>query len=114
MILDQGEKIHLITRRKFEDDVLRHFLGEIVESNDSIVRAEGYTFVFDAVKNEYMKRADIRIRVISLVDADNVINVIPETSDLERAEYIYTPEKRLIVTDHKHFRLDINEFSSKR
>ena len=41
MVIDKGEKIHIVTRRNFEGDLRRHFVGEVVEVQDAAVRIEG-------------------------------------------------------------------------
>ena len=111
MLLKPGEKIHVITRRLFEGDLRRHFAGEIVAADDRAVRVKGYTFVFYPTRNEYVRRPDLRERIVVLADADNIINVIPENVNLEDLAYRPSEENRLVVTDHRSFYLDINEFS---
>ena len=111
MLLKPGEKIHVITRRLFEGDVRRHFAGEIVATNEAIARVKGYTYVFYPGPNEYVRRPELRERIIALADAGNVINVIPEDVNLEQLVYRPSEQNRLVVTDNRSFRLDINEFS---
>lgn len=38
MILKTGEKIHVITRRNFEGDMQRRFIGEVIEARGSLAR----------------------------------------------------------------------------
>jgi hypothetical protein len=111
MLLNPGEKIHVITRRLFDGDIRRHFAGEIVSANESIARVRGYTYVFYPGANEYVRRPELRERIIALADAGNIINVIPQDVNLEELVYGPSKDNRLIVTDHKSFSLDINEFS---
>jgi hypothetical protein len=114
MLLKPGEKIHVITRRLFEGDPRRHFAGEVVAANESIARVKGYAFVFNPGPNNYVRRPDLRERIISLVDAGNVINVILVDVNLEDLVYRPSEGNRLVVTDNGSFRLDINEFSGIR
>jgi hypothetical protein len=111
MLLKPGEKIHVITRRLFEGDIRRHFAGEIVAASESSARLRGYTYVFYPGPNEYVRRPELRERIIALADAGNVINVIPQDVNLEKLVYRPSEQNRLIVTDNKSFHLDINEFS---
>ncbi|MBN1551940.1 hypothetical protein JW979_10740 [bacterium] len=110
MILEKGEKVHLVERRLFENDLRRHFVGEVHEISGSVIRAEGYTFILDTSTNQYTRRFDKHIRIISLSDSGNIINVLPAAADLEETNYRQSEEKRLIVTDEKSFTLDVNEF----
>ena len=112
MILEKGEKIHVITRRFFEGDLRWHFIGEIIEVSGALARVEGYVFVFDAGKNQYVQRPDKRSRILGLADSGLIINVLPENADLERTRYAHSQKNILVVTDGTTFTLDINEFSS--
>lgn len=113
MVVHQGEKIHIIIRRRFENDLRRHFIGEIIEVDGLLARTEGYVFVLDTTNNQYIRRKDMRTRLVSLADSGNIINVLPANADLQNTKYVEeTTEQRLVVTDEKTFELDINEFGS--
>jgi len=114
MIFEPGEKIHVIIRRLFETDLRRHFIGEIVGVSESVVKVKGCVIVLNSVTNQYELKPDTRVRVVSLIDARNIINVIPSEANIEDTQYVLTHEKRLVVTDGESFTLDINEFSTTR
>jgi hypothetical protein len=114
MILKTGEKIHVITRRNFEGDIRRHFIGEVIEASGSLARVAGYAFILDNMTNHYERRPDKRMRIISLADAGNIINILPENADIENARYTQSKESKMVVTDSKSFSLDINEFGLTR
>ena len=114
MILKTGEKIHVISRRNFEGDIRRHFIGEVIEASGSLARVTGYAFVLDNMTNHYIRRPDKRTRIISLADANNIINVLPESADIEHASYTQSKESKMVVTDGRSFVLDINEFGPAR
>ena len=42
MILEQGEKVHIVERRYFTDDVRRHLVGEVIQCTEQAIRLEGY------------------------------------------------------------------------
>ena len=46
MVVEKGEKIHVMIRRKFETDLRRHFIGEITAVSGTLVRVEGYSYLF--------------------------------------------------------------------
>ena len=110
MILSPGEKLHVITRRQFEADLRRHFVGETEAVAESAVRLNGYAFIFDATRNEYSKRPELRTKIVALGDSANVITLIPKEVDLSALRYEISASKRLVVTDGRAFSLDINEF----
>ena len=110
MVLDQGEKIHVILCRNFESDPHRHFIGEVVIANDTLARVEGYVFVFDILSGSYIFRPGKRTRMLSLIDSGNIINVLPSNANIEDAQYTQSQDSKLVVSDGKTFSLDINEF----
>lgn len=109
-IVTAGEKIHVITRRLFKDDVRRHFAGIVtaVNSVQDVIRAEGFTFVFESASMKYIRREDLRCRVISLIDAGVNITMLPKDVNIGQLRYAEF-NGRLVVTDGK-FKLDVNEF----
>ena len=114
MILSPGEKIHLIVRRQFENDLRRHFVGEVEAVTEMTVKIDAYMFVFDPTKNEYVKRPEVRTKIVSLVDNGNIITVIPPHVELAALRYEMSANRRLVVTNGKDFSLDINEFGASR
>lgn len=109
-MLSQGENLFVITRRLFENDLRRHFVGNVAASSDSMVRLNGYLFVYDPSNNVYVRRDPIRTRLFPLHDATLVINVLPRDIDLDAVCYRVNKCNHLVLTDGKKFQLDINEF----
>ncbi len=114
MILSPGEKIHLAIRRGFDGDLRRHFVGEVIQANDSIARVEGYAFILDSALNQFVKRPDKRTRLIGLADAGNIINILPSEVDVDAVQYRMSEKRILTVTDNKTFCMEINEFGAGR
>lgn len=114
MVLDIGEKVHVITRRLFDNDLRRHFVGEVKAISEVAARLEGYVFVFDASHNRYVKRPERRVRIIGLVDSGNIINVLPPHLEIDDLSYQVSGENHTVFTDGVSFSLDINEFSAIR
>ena len=110
-LIDVGEKIHIITRRIFDGDLRRHFSGTVRAIDGATVRAQGYTFVFNANANEYRRRPEVRTRIFGLSDAQLIVNVIHPETILENMVYVVRND-RLVVTDGGKFTLDVNEFSA--
>ena len=114
MILKSGEKIHIISRRLFEMDLRRHFIGVVEEVEGGIVRIQGYAYIFNNSTNLYIRRKDKRTRLFSMSDSVNIINILPISANLESTKYMLNKEDRLVITDEKTFSLDINEFGFSR
>ncbi len=108
-VIEVGDKLHIITRRLFESDVRRHFIGEVIGVSDELYEVQGYAFVFNPGTNEYRKRPDLRTRIFSPGKEGFIVNKIPREVAIESLEYRYI-NQRYVVTDGKDFSLDINEF----
>lgn len=114
MVIKSGEKVHIIARKLWENDHRRHFIATVKELNGTVARLEGYAFVFNPFKDEFVRRPELRTRIIDLASSHFVVNVVPAATKLEKVHYTYSDERRLIVTDGGAFLLDINEYSPGR
>ena len=108
MILQPGEKLFVASRRNFEHDQRRHFVGEVVQCTEHVVRAVGYVFMMN-LNNRFEKKPEKRTQIFSLTDSRVIINVIPMDANPDQIEYI-TQANRLYLTDGHDFIYDINEF----
>ena len=109
-ILSPGEKIHVMHRRRFEKDVRRHFVGEVEGYEQGVARASGYVFVIDDLsKHLFVKRPDRRTKLIPIMSGDVIVNVIPETVDVEQVAY-EPKDRSLVVTDGSAWTMDVKEF----
>lgn len=113
-MLNKGEKVFVITRRLFNGDRIRQFVGEVLESSNTLIKVRGYVFVHDDFTNEFVRRDDIRTRVISLVDAVNIIMVIPENVLLENVQYELDDLNQRVLTDKESFYMNLNEFGANK
>jgi hypothetical protein len=113
MILEQGEKVHIVERRYLADDIRRHVVGEVLKCTEHTIRLKGYVWVFDSANGRFVRKPEKRERIVCLGDR-LVINVLPLEADLETTQYIADPQKGLQVTDGKSFFLEINEFTAMR
>ncbi len=113
MTVAVGEKIHVIERRQFQDDVRRHFLGEVMAVADATIRVTGYSFVYDMGTTSYVRSPGLRTRILPLGSAGVIINVVSPEADIEAARYDYR-DGRVVITDGGAFTHDINEFGSTR
>ena len=108
-VLEIGEKLHIITRRNFADDLRRHFAGTVRAVDDGNMRIQGYTFVFNLSAMEYRRRPEVRTRIFPIGDGQLIINVLPADVVVEQLQYRKVDD-RLVVTDGLKFSLDVNEF----
>ncbi len=109
MILDIAEKVVIIEKRRFAEDVRRHFIGEVTRCTDSCVRIKGYAWIFDKMQSTYTRHPEKRERIISL-EGDLIINIIPQDVILSDIRYEKVADKGLVIMDSKRHILAINEF----
>ena len=113
-ILSKGEKVHVLIRREYEEDIRLRFVGEVVEATDTVVRIRGYAFVFDAGGvNAFVRSAEQMERIVSLVDSGNIIHVIPREVKLEELRFV-DERDRNVLTDGKSFSMTTDAFGARR
>jgi hypothetical protein len=109
-ILKRGENILVIHRRRFDKDIRRHFVGAVESYEDGIARATGYVFVIDDLnKHLFMKRPDRRTKLIPIGSGDVIVNVLPDSVDIEEVRYVLS-ERTLWITDGNGWKMDVKEF----
>lgn len=114
MLIEPGEKIHVIMRRAFESQVRRHLAGEVIAASGSEVRVTGYVFVYDERSAQYVRKNHKRTTILDLASSGYIVNVIPQAIDLESVRYETIDRNELFFTDGKTYRLNINEFGIRR
>lgn len=113
MVIDVGEKIHVMYRSLYEKSTRRHFIGVIVDAKDSLCRVEGFVFIYDDKKTEFFRKPELRTTIIDLAESGYIVNVISSDAVLESVCYSYVQNVGLVATDNKNFSLNINEFGAK-
>ncbi len=79
---------------------------------DGVARVVGHVFTVDTIKFQYVRRPEVRTRIISVVSGDLLINIIPPAVNLDKISY--KQEKNAVrVTDGSDWHLDISEFTWK-
>lgn len=112
-LLQPGEKIHVIERRAFDGDARRHFVGEVEQATDNVVRATGYTFVCNTMTGNFDRREPERTRIVPLTAAGVVVYVIPTEIDVHQVRYEWASGNRLVVRSG-HWEVFLDEFASLR
>ena len=113
-MLEKGEKVFVITRRLFDGDRIRQFVGEVIKSSDTAMKVRGYVFVHDDFTNEIVRREDVRTRIVSLIDAANIILVISKEVILENVQYEIDDMNQRVLTDKASFSMNLNEFGTNK
>ena len=110
MTLKKGEKIHVIHRRHFEKDSHRHFVGVVDDYDNGVARVTGHVYTVDFSKFTFVRRPEVRVRLISIVSGDVLVNILPVSVDLEKV--IYQQQKKGVrVTDGSEWHIEIGEYA---
>ena len=113
-MVSKGEKILVITRRLFDGDLRRHFVGEVQATSSAVARVQGYAFVFDETTKQFVRHDELRTRIIPLIDALLVVIVLPDGVSIEDIRYSWDADNRRIITDENQFKMNISEFGPDR
>ncbi len=113
MIIAKGDKVHLIYRALFEQSIRRHFVGEVTANDGALCRIVGHAYIYDEQEGTYTRRPETRTTIANVAESGYIVNVIDSDVDLDDVCYRYIGEVGLVVTDGKHFVLNINEFGPK-
>jgi hypothetical protein len=76
------------------------------------LRVRGYLFVYDSGASAFLRKPEIRTRVVPL-DNRVIINVLPDGVSFDSVGYAHDAEGNLTLKDGADFELDVSEFSAK-
>jgi hypothetical protein len=113
MIIDTGDKVHIIYRALYENSIRRHFLGEVIAAEGELCRLEGYAFVYDSKSTMFVRKPEKRVTIVDLADSGYITNVVDSRVNIDDVSYRYLSNTGLVATDNKSFSLNINEFGVK-
>jgi len=110
MVITEGEKVHIITRRCFEGALRHHFAGVVEAVEGGMIRVIGHLFVYDQVKAEFVRKKQRRTRIFGMGDAGLIITVLPETVEVDDLHYIMDTSGIRTLTDNHTFAINVTEF----
>lgn len=112
-LLTPGEKVHVVRRRAFDDDVRIHFAGIVEAASGAAVRLKGHTWIHDATENQFVRDPKEQVRLFSLSDAGHAIRILPAHVELESLEY-QVRRGRMVIVDGASFEMGVHEFGVTR
>ena len=78
MILENGSNVLVSHRRMFESDECRYFVGRTVACEGQSVKLEGFSFVRDLSSGLIVKKAEKRIKIVSLASPGHFVYQLPD------------------------------------
>lgn len=113
-MISVNEKVLVITRRFFEKDVRRHFIGVVTDESAVAIRVEGYVHTYDEAHQEFTRLDELRTRIISFSDNGMIIVILPPDVDIHELKYQLSPQNKRLLTDGKNFAMNVVEFGAHR
>lgn len=107
MVLKHGEKLHLIHLPRYEGDAHRHFVGAIEAVDGPLIRVKGYLFAKEGKTNEFKRREPLRTRIVSLHSGAVLVNVLPDSVQIEKVVYRPAGGGGFAITDGSDWHMDI-------
>lgn len=108
MILKPGEKVFVIHRQMVPGDARRHFFGVVEACVGDLARVTGRVFSLDSRTNQFVPRDLPRTRIIPLGSGGVIVNILPNSVNVEKIAYNSVQGGQLHITDGAKWHLDIN------
>ena len=106
MVINAGEYVHIIHRQLFHNDAQRHFAGTVESREGNLIRVKGYLFAMDSSHSQFVRREQLRTRVVALDDAI-IVNVLPSYVKIDQITYTHRPNGDIHITDGTDWHFDI-------
>jgi hypothetical protein len=106
MIINVGEYVHIIHRQLFQNDAQRHFVGTVEGHEGNLIRVKGYLFAMDSTQSQFVRREELRTRIISLNESV-IVNILPSHVKIDEITYTHRPNGDIFVTDGTEWHLNI-------
>lgn len=110
-MLRPDEFVHVVERRVFQGDSRRHFIGRIETAADRAIRVRGYLFAYDSGLRAFVRKPEVRTRIIALDDSV-IVNVLWPSLDPDHVRHRHDSDD-LPTTGDGGIDLDFGEFSPK-
>jgi hypothetical protein len=108
MILKKGDNIFVAHRRLFDGDAPRFFVGQVDDYEVGVVKARGYSYVWDEMSGLMLEKPDARTRILALSSGTLMVYQLPDTVDLESLRFVMK-DGSVVVTDRKEFTMNLAE-----
>ena len=82
MLLEPGNHLLIVHRRLFETDHSRFFVGKVEGYDCGIARVSGYSFGRDHLNSKFVRKPDLRTKLIGIYCLPNDISLDDVTFDV--------------------------------
>lgn len=108
MIIAAGDRILACHRRLFEKDEPRFFVGEVLASNDAVIKVSGFSFSRDLNTGRIVVKKEQHTKIISVIAGTYLLYQLPEDISIEHLRFVQD-KGQLVLADEAGFRMDLTE-----
>ena len=109
MVLEPGNHLLVVHRRLFETDHSRFFVGKVEAYDCGIARVSGYSFGRDHLNSKFVRKPDLRTKVIGISSGSLIIYYLPGDIALENVVFDVT-ESGLRLNCPPNVSLNLSEY----
>lgn len=102
-----NDRILVVDRKLFRDDVTNMFVGVVEEYEEGFVRVRGYAYHIHPYEMGMERRVEQRVRLVALNSGD-IVYVLPRELDVGQIQIRRSP-KSLLLTDGGNFTMDLTD-----
>lgn len=108
MILEPGIKVLIAHRRLFDGDHVRYFVGQVEGYGDGMARVSGHTWTRDPYQGLYVRKSDVRTKIVPVASGTVIVYQLPATVRLE--DFVLVAEGAILIAhDGAGFQMDLTE-----
>ena len=108
MIIAKGDRILACHRRLFEKDEPRFFVGEVLASNDDVIKVSGFSFSRDLNTGHIVVKQEQHTKIIPEVAGTYLLYQLPDDISIEQLHFVQG-KGQLVLADEAGFRMDLTE-----
>ena len=108
MILEVGNKLLLVHRRLFKEDLVRFFVGTVDYYQAGITKITGYSFARNPVTGEVRRKDDARTKLVALTSGTFLAYQLPTELQVDKVQFHLESDERLIIRESE-WEMDLSE-----
>ena len=102
-------KVLVVHRRLFEGDSSRFFVGRVEDYESGVIKVTGYTWMKDIYTGLFIRKEDIRTKLISLTSGSLIVYQLPGWIQIQEIKFENYPDGGFGIRDGEKFRMDLSE-----
>ena len=103
-----NDRLLIIDRKLFRDDLTKLFVGVVEDYEEGVVRMHGYSYHINPYQIGTERRAEERVRIVSLHGTD-ICYVLPRELNITQVAVKHTT-KSVTLSDGQVWTLDLTDY----